>query len=147
MRWREKGVRDVPIPGRLRLYLLEHRARTGRRGEDLFFGRTACDPFTPTHVRDRALSAWAAAALGAFLRGVPLAVEIVPIGLHEARHTYVSLMASQGVPLERVGDYVGHTSAYMTDSYRHLIAGQREQDAAALDALLSTGARTGAHGG
>jgi integrase len=187
----EKGVRDVPIPGRLRLYLLEHRARTGRRGADLFFGRTASDPFTPTHVRDRALGAWAAAAVGAFLRGgcttggfgeiacgglfpsphqggsgtkpptagVPPAVvskptkapigkpELVPIGLHEARHTYVSLMASQGVPLERVGDYVGHTSAYMTDAYRHLIAGQREEDAAALDALLSTGAWTGAHGG
>jgi integrase len=148
----EKGVRDVPIPGRLRLYLLEHRARTGRRGADLFFGRTGSgrtgsDPFTPTHVRDRAIGAWAATAVGAFLCGESLPVELVPIGLHEARHTYVSLMASQGVPLERVGDYVGHTSAYMTDSYRHLIAGQREEDAAALDALLSTGARTGAHGG
>lgn len=46
-------------------------------------------------------------------------------------------MASQGIPLERVGGYVGHTSAYMTDAYRHLLEGQREQDAAALDALLT----------
>jgi integrase len=141
----EKGRRDVPIPGVLRLYLLEHRARTGRRGSDLFFGRTAAAPFTPSHVRRRALGAWAAAAVGAFLRGERPPIELVPIGLHEARHSYVSLMASLDVPLERIGDYVGHTSTYMTDRYRHLIEGQREQDAAALDALLTTGAQTGAH--
>jgi integrase len=140
----EKGRRDVPIPGVLRLFLLEHRARTGRRGSDLLFGRTARAPFTPSHVRRRAIGAWAAAAVGAFLCGGG-EIELVPIGLHEARHSYVSLMASLDVPLERIGDYVGHTSTYMTDRYRHLIEGQREQDAAALDTLLTTGAQTGAH--
>jgi len=53
----EKGARKVPIPALLRRYLLEHRARTGRRGAELFFGRTAGAPFTPTHVRDRARGA------------------------------------------------------------------------------------------
>jgi integrase len=116
-------------------------ARTGRRGVELFFGRTAEAAFTPTHVRKRAHAAWAATAVGAFLRKERLDLE--PIGLHEARHTYVSLMHSAGVPLERIGDYVGHSSTYMTDRYRHLIEGQREQDAERFDQLL-TGAYTGA---
>jgi integrase len=125
-----KGTRDAPLPTVLRRYLLAHRARTGRRGADLFFGRTARTPFTPTTVRRRALAAWKTAKL-------------TPIGLHECRHTYVSLMHTAGVPLERIGDYVGHTSNYMTDRYRHLIEGQRDDDAARLDRLL-TGAPTGA---
>jgi len=136
----EKGIRRVPIAAALRLILLEHKARTGRRGDELVFGRTAAAPFTPTHIRDRALGAWAAAAVGAFLRG-RVDLELEPIGLHECRHTFVSLMASLGVPLERIGDYVGHSSTYMTDRYRHLIEGQREQDAAALDALLTAEVR------
>jgi integrase len=133
----EKGERDVPVAAVLRRYLLEHRARTGRRGQDLFFGRSASEPFTPSHVRKRALGAWVAAAIGAFLCREPLAIELVPIGLHECRHTYVSLMVAAGRSLEEIGDYVGHSSAYMTDRYRHLLDGARTEAAAALDALLS----------
>lgn len=48
----EKGTRKVPVAGSLRLMLLEHKARTGRRDNDLVFGRNATEPFTPTHVRD-----------------------------------------------------------------------------------------------
>lgn len=130
----EKGRRDVPIAAALRLHLLEHRARTGRRGADLFFGRTATAPFTPTLVRSRALGAWAT-------------VQLAPIGLHECRHTYVSLMHAAGRSLEEIGDYVGHSGAYMTERYRHLIEGVHTEAAAALDAYLSntTGAQTGAH--
>lgn len=131
----EKGARRVPIPALLRRLLLEHRARTGRRGPELFFGRSAHDPFTPTTIRDRAIGCWAAAAVGAFLQGRDGGLEV--IGLHECRHTYVSLMHAAGVPLERVGDYVGHSSSYMTDRYRHLIEGQRDEDAARFDQLLT----------
>jgi integrase len=131
----KKGVRLVPIIPLLRGYLLEHRAKTGRRGTDLFFGRTAEEPFTPSHIGRRAQAAWAATAVGAFLQ--ERSAEIEPIGLHECRHTFVSLMHAAGVPLERIGDYVGHSSTYMTDRYRHLIEGQREEDAAALDVYLS----------
>ena len=35
---------------------------------------------------------------------------LVPIGLHECRHTFVSLMVAAGRSLEEVGDYVGHSS-------------------------------------
>jgi integrase len=131
-----KGVRRVPIAGALRLILLEHRARTGRRGDDLVFGRTATAPFTPTHVRNRALGAWAATSVGAFLHGE--SIELEPIGLHECRHTFVSLMHAAGRSLEEIGDYVGHSSAWMTDQYRHLLDGARTDAAAALDALLAS---------
>jgi integrase len=134
----EKGNRKVPVASSLRLQLLEHKARTGRRGDDLVFGRTPTSPFTATHVRDRAHAAWAAAAVGAFLRRETSALE--PIGLHECRHTFVSLMHAAGRSLEEIGDYVGHSSAYMTDRYRHLLAGARTEAAAALDALLGSSA-------
>lgn len=130
----EKGARDVPLPALLRRHLLEHRARMGRRGPDLFFGRTARAPFTPTHIRDRARAAWAATVVGAFFAG--RSADIETIGLHECRHTYVSLMHAAGVPLERIGDYVGHSPSYMTDRYRHLIDGQRVEDTARFDSLL-----------
>ena len=101
----------MPVASTLRRLLLEEMARTGRRGDDLVFGRTATAPFTPSHVRRRALGAWASAAVGAFLTGRALPVELTPIGLHECRHTYVSLMHAAGRSLEEIGDYVGHSSA------------------------------------
>jgi integrase len=66
-----------------------------------------------------------------------------PLGLHEARHTYVSLMHAAGCSLEEIGDFVGHSSTYMVDRYRHLLDGQRERAAERLNAFL-TGARPGA---
>jgi integrase len=120
----EKGARRAPITPILRQYLLEHRARTGRRGSALFFGRTPTEAFSQTTVRNQALKSWTAAGLE-------------PIGLHECRHTFVSMMAAAGIPLERIGDYVGHSSSYMVDRYRHLIEGQRDDDAARLNQYLS----------
>jgi hypothetical protein len=35
--------------------------------------------------------------------------------------------AAAGRSLEEIGDFVGHTSTYMTDRYRHLIEGQRQE--------------------
>ncbi len=43
----EKGDRLVPVAQVLRRYLLEHKARTGRRDGDLVFGRTEIEPFQP----------------------------------------------------------------------------------------------------
>jgi hypothetical protein len=52
-------------------------------------------------------------------------------------------MAASGTPLLEIGDFVGHSSAYMVDRYRHLLDGQREQAAGRLDAYLA-GAFSGA---
>ncbi len=55
--------------------------------------------------------------------------DLEPIGLHELRHSYVSLMHGAGLSLEPIGDYVGHSSAYMTDAYRHLLEGHEAEAA------------------
>ena len=129
----KKGTRTVPVAAALRLHLLEHKARTGRRGDDLVFGRTPSEPFTPTNLRARAVKTWKAAKLPA-------------ITLHECRHTFVTMMFEAGVSLERIGDYAGHGSTYMTDRYRHLLDGHEQEAADALDLFLAraTGARPGA---
>jgi integrase len=100
--------------------------RTGRDGEDLVFGAAADRPFTPTHVRKLAIAAWERANLE---RREEDGTELQPIGLHELRHSYVSLMHDAGFSLERIGDYVGHSSAYMTDAYRHLLEGHEAEAA------------------
>jgi hypothetical protein len=56
-----------------------------------------------------------------------------------------TLMHAAGNSLEEIGDFVGHSSTYMVDRYRHLIEGQRERAADRLDAFL-TSAHTGAQG-
>ena len=129
-----KGTRDVPVAPMLRDYLLEQESRTGRDGDDLVFGATAERPFTPSWARKRAGRAWAAANASRRERGL---APLEAIGFHECRHTCVSMFHAAGVPLERIGDYVGHDSTYMSDRYRHLIEGQRADDARMLDDYLA----------
>ena len=41
---------------------------------------------------------------------------------HEGRHTAVSIMSSNGVPIQEISDAVGHKSTYVTEIvYRHVI--------------------------
>lgn len=129
-----KGRRDVPIVSLLRDYLLEHKARAGRDGAEFVFGPRADHPFTPTNIRKRALTAWSEA--NAKRREVELP-ELVPIGLHECRHTCVSLLFDAGLSLERIGDYVGHSSSYMTEAYRHLIDGHKAETVRLVDAYVA----------
>jgi integrase len=126
--------RTVPIFAVLRDQLTEHKARTGRAGRDFVFGATADRPFTPTHIRKQALAAWAAANVKRAEKEQPL---LVPIGLHECRHTIVSLMYDAGLTLERIGDHVGHGSSYMTDRYRHLLEGHEAEATRMMDAYLA----------
>lgn len=130
----EKGTRRVPVLAALRDHLLEVKTRTGRDGEALAFGRTNTAPFTPSHIRRRALKAWDTANKERAKKKLP---PLVPIALHECRHTCVSIMHAAGVPLERIGDMVGHSTTYMTDRYRHLLEGQLEDDARRVDEYLA----------
>ncbi len=125
-----KGTRTVPVPSLLRGYLASNLMRTGRRGDDLIFGRTPSEPFTPTNMRDRANATWTDAKLE-------------PIGLHELRHTYVSLMAAAGFGFHEIGDYVGHSSTHMTDRYRHLLDGAEAEAARRFDEYLASQRRRG----
>jgi len=130
----EKGTRTVPVVAALRDHLAERKAATGRDGDALVFGRTAFAPLTPTHIRRRALSAWATANHERTERKL---AALVPIGLHECRHTAVSLMHAAGLSLETIGDYIGHSSTYVTDRYRHLLAGHEAEATRLLDDYLA----------
>ena len=132
----EKGTGTVPIPAAAAgLPRRAQGARPAATGDDFVFGATADRPFTPTHIRRQAAKAWAAAneKRGRRRSSPPL----VPIGLHECRHTFVTLMHDAGFTLERIGDYVGHSSTYMTDRYRHLLEGHETEAARMLDDYLA----------
>jgi integrase len=129
-----KGTRTVPITALLRDYLTELKAQTGRDGSDFVFGATGDRPFVPWSVRERALKAWKKVNEKRAQAELPA---LVPIGLHECRHTFVSLMHDAGLSLERIGDYVGHSSAYMTDKYRHLLKGHEDEARKLFDEYLA----------
>jgi hypothetical protein len=141
--------------GTLGAYLEKHRELTRRSGRDLVFGWTASSPFTPSHMRRRALKAWAATAVGAFLRGESLPIKLRPIGFHELRHSFVSFAAAAVGPNgerlkpEEVGDMVGHSAVYMTERYRHEFEGRTRTYGGVLDnyrVLTYTGKRTSSAG-
>jgi integrase len=117
------GWRTVPIPAVLRDYLVEHKLRSGRH-VGLVFGTSYTQPFTPSNVRKRANVAWLRAGLE-------------PIGLHECRHTFASLMIAAGVNAKALSAYMGHSSVTITlDRYGHLMPGNESEAAQRLDAYL-----------
>jgi integrase len=120
--------RSVPIAGALREYLVQHALRSGRRA-GLVFATAAGQPFTPSNVRKRANAAW-------------MRIGLAPIGLHECRHTFASLMIAAGVNAKALSAYMGHSSVTITyDRYGHLMPGNETEAAQLLDEYL---ARAGA---
>jgi integrase len=117
------GRRGVPIIAALRDLLVEHKLVT-RRDSGFVFGSSATQTFTPTAVRKRALTAWRRAVLE-------------PIGLHECRHTFASLLIAAGVNAKAITSYLGHASIQTTfDLYGHLMPGNEEEAVALVDAYL-----------
>jgi len=117
------GRRGVPIVAALRDLLIEHKL-VMKRATGLVFGSSATQPFTPTAVRKRALTAWRRAGLD-------------PIGLHECRHTFASLLIAAGVNAKAITAYLGHASIQTTfDLYGHLMPGSEDEAVAVVDAYL-----------
>lgn len=117
------GFRKVPIAAALRDILLDHKLDAGR-DTGLVFGRTAELPAVYQTIRRHAAKAWAKAALDL-------------IGLHEARHTFASLMIDAGVNIKAISTFMGHASVKITlDRYGHLMPDAEEEAAARLDAYL-----------
>jgi integrase len=117
------GRRGVPIVAALRDLLVEHKLVT-RRSDGLVFGSSAAQPFTSTAVRKRALTAWRRLGLD-------------PIGLHECRHTFASLLIAAGVNAKAITAYLGHASIQTTfDLYGHLMPGNQDEAVALVDAYL-----------
>jgi len=118
------GRRRVPIASVLREYLVDHKRITGR-SEGLVFGSAPDHPPTPSNIWRRARRAWKLAGLD-------------PIGLHECRHTFASLMIAADVNAKALSSYMGHASVSTTfDLYGKLMAGNEDEAAAQLDSFLA----------
>ncbi len=118
------GKRRVPIPARLRDELLEHRMTKSPATPQLVFARSDGSPLNPATINARATCAWRAASLK-------------PIGLHEARHTFASLMIAAGVNAKALSSYLGHANIAVTfDRYGHLMPGNEDDAAGLLNAYL-----------
>ncbi len=67
-----------------------------------------------------------------------------PIGLHECRHTFASLMIAAGVNAKALSTFIGHTSITLTmDRYGHLFPGSEKEAAGLLDSYLERSVRGG----
>jgi integrase len=118
------GRRVVPMVGALRDVLVEHKQRQGR-DEGLVFGSSADTPFQPSNLWRRAQRAWNRASLK-------------PIGLHEARHAFASVLIAAGVNAKAITTYMGHASIQTTyDLYGKLMPGSESEAAALVDAYLA----------
>jgi integrase len=116
------GRRNVPIVGALRDILVAHKVNQDRPA-GLVFGGSA--PFQPSNVWRRAQRAWRLAGLQ-------------PIGLHEARHTFASILIAAGVNAKAITTYMGHASIQTTyDLYGKLMPGSEAEAAALVDAFLA----------
>jgi integrase len=70
-----------------------------------------------------------------------------PLGIHDCRHTYASMMIAAGVNAKALSEFMGHASIALTlDLYGHLMPGSHDEAAGLLDAFLarSAGAETAA---
>ena len=117
------GRRAVPMIAQLRGLLEQHREAT--RGTGLVFGVTPHRAPAPNVLNRRAHAAWDRAGLER-------------IGLHEARHTYASLLIAAGVNAKAISVYMGHSSIQVTfDLYGHLMPGNEAEAASMLEAYLA----------
>jgi integrase len=120
----EAGKRTVPILAVLRDYLDDHLLSGGREGDDLVFGRSAAVPFSASSISKRARKTYADAGLQ-------------PITMHEARHTFASMLIDAGVNAKAIQTFMGHATIQMTfDQYGHLMPGSRDQARELVDAYL-----------
>lgn len=129
-----RGRRDIPISRTLRRQLVEHLMQIGWR-EGYMFGRGPERPWSIEVPQRRAARAWARKGLE-------------PIGLHEARHTFASLMIaamSNGGKFNAkvLQELMGHASITETfDRYGHLFPGTQEEAVALLDDYLEACAQS-----
>jgi len=56
---------------------------------------------------------------------------------HEGRHTAVSIMSHNGVPIQDIADAVGHKSTHVTETvYRHVIVPTIRGGATVMDSVF-----------
>jgi integrase len=66
---------------------------------------------------------------------------------HEGRHTAVSIMSSNGVPLQEISDTVDHKSTHVTETvYRHVIVPAIRGGATVMDSIFGSDEEDGQSG-
>jgi integrase len=119
-----RGRRRVPIPAALRDHLAERRLDDGD-GPHVFGGANRA-----RKMAERGTTAMKAAG-------------IEPLAIHDARHTYASLMIAAGVNAKALSEFMGHAAIAITyDLYGHLMPGSHDEAAGLLDAFLARSAGT-----
>jgi integrase len=121
------GRRSVTIVGALRDTLVNKASQN--RSDGLVFGGDA--PFQPSSLRLRAQRAWSRA-------------DLELIGLHEARHTFASVLIAAGVNAKAITTYMGHASIQTTyHLYGKLMPGSEAEAATLVGAYLGRRPRRG----
>ena len=119
------GRRAVPMAFVVRRELMARKARTGRDGPDLVFGRTATEAFFASTIRARANKAWKQAGLE-------------PLTPHEARHCAISYFIAAALEWKQISTWAGHGDVRQTwNRYGHLVPGGEDQARQRLDAFLT----------
>jgi Phage integrase family len=78
----------------------------------------------PSSVDNHAQECWAVA-------------ELKPITLHEARHTFASLLIDSGANAKAIQEFMGHSKIQTTfDTYGHLLPGSHDEVRERMDAYL-----------
>lgn len=120
------GTRTVPIIDRLAMLLADHRVLTNHPSGGLLFesDRVPGQPVHPVPLRRRMYDAWGDAKLE-------------PLGLHEAGHTFASMMIAAGVNAKALSGYLGHANIAITfDRYGHLMPGSEAEARDRLNSYL-----------
>ena len=99
---KQKTTHRVPLSAAACRVLAEMRAQGDAGG---FSPRAAAD-IAPTSTQ---------------LDALRRAADIPDVRLHDLRHTYASVLASQGLSLPIIGALLGHTTANITLRYAHLL--------------------------
>jgi integrase len=135
------GRRAVPMLALLRRHLETSLQRTGRSGDDLLFGRTKGEAFVASTVDNRAKRAWSAFNTREREDAEATGHEprlLVPVTLHECRHTFASLLIDAGANPKAVQTFIGHSKIQTTfDIYGHLLPGSHDEVRERMDAYLA----------
>jgi integrase len=125
-----KSKRSLELPKRAISALAAHQKRQAREREqageawhdnDLVFCHENGDPYTADALNWRFSRMTRRAGIGHW-------------HAHEGRHTAVSIMSSNGVPIQDISDTVGHKSTHVTETvYRHVIVPQIRGGATVMD--------------
>ena len=120
----QAAVRRIPLASVLRDHLISWKVNCGR-DSGLVFGDDGQRPVYHPGLLRRAAASWRQAGLEG-------------LSLHDARHTFASIMIAAGVNAKALSVYMGHANITITfDRYGHLMPGSEHEAAVLLDTYLS----------